>query len=66
MEHNYCFVAKVSPQRHNQVNGLTPITNATSGQSCIVTSTVSQVQSPTQFNVVNNNNRGKLPYYILS
>lgn len=62
MEHNYCFVPRVSPQRNNQINGLAPTTNATSGQSCIISPTVSQVQSPTQYSVVNNNNRGKLPF----
>lgn len=60
MEHNYCIVPKVSPQRTNQINGLTQNINVASGQSCIVSPTVSQLQSQTQYNVVNNNNRGKL------
>lgn len=59
MEHNYCFVPKVSPQRPNQINGLTQTLNVTSGQSCIVSPTVSQLQPQTQYNVINNNNRGK-------
>lgn len=59
MEHNYCFVPRVSPQRINQVNGLTS-TNVTSGQSCIVSPIVSQIKPQTpQYNSVNNNNRGK-------
>ena len=60
VEHNYCFVPRVSPPRINQINGLTPTTNVTSGQSCIVPPTVSQIQPQTQYNVVNNNNKGKL------
>lgn len=63
MEHNYCFFPRVSPQRNNQVNGLTPTLNVNSGQSCIVSPTVPQIQaqipSQTQYNVVTNNNRGK-------
>lgn len=61
MEHNYCFVPKVSPQRNNQVNGLAPTSNVTSGQTCIVSPTVSQ----TQYNVVTNNNRGKLNLFYI-
>lgn len=56
VEHNYCFFPRVSPQRNNQVNGLTPILNVTSGQSCIV-SPGPQIQSQTPYNVTNN--RGK-------
>ncbi|XP_060841669.1 histone-lysine N-methyltransferase set-26 isoform X1 [Rhopalosiphum padi] len=56
VEHNYCFVPRVSPQRANQINGLTSTINVTSGQSCIVSPTVSQIQPQTQYNVVNNNN----------
>lgn len=62
MEHNYCIVPRVSPQRTNQINGLTSTINVTSGQSCIVSPTVSQIQPQTQYNVVNNNNKGKLKY----
>lgn len=59
VEHNYCFVPRVSPPRNNQVNGV--ITqNVSSGQTCIVSPTVSQIQSQPQYNVVSNNNRGKL------
>lgn len=60
MEHNYCFVPKVSPQRNNQVNGLISTQNVSSSQTCIVSPTVSQIQSQTQYNVVTNNNRSKL------
>jgi len=66
VEHNYCFVPKVSPQRTNQINGLTQTLNVTSGQSCIVSPTVSQLQSQTQYNVINNNNRGKYNFLYTS
>lgn len=59
VEHNYCIVPRVSPQRTNQINGLTSTINVTSGQSCIVSPTVSQIQPQTQYNVVNNNNKSK-------
>lgn len=65
VEHNYCFVPRVSPQRNNQnnqVNGLTQTLNVTSGQSCIVSPTVTQIQTQPQYNVVTNNNRGE--YFI--
>jgi len=61
VEHNYCFVPKVLPQKTNPVNGLTPTLNVTSGQSCIVSPspTVTKIQSQPQYSVVTNNNRGK-------
>lgn len=65
VEHSYCFVKRESPQRNNQVNGLTSAQNVTSGQSCIVSPTVSQIQSKTQYNVVHNNNRGKLKLFYI-
>lgn len=55
----------MSPQRTNQINGLAQTLNVTSGQSCIVSPTVSQVQSQPQYNVTNNN-RGKYNYFILN
>lgn len=58
MEHSYCFVPRVSPQRNNQINGLTSTQNVTSVQSCIVSPSVSQVQSKSQYNVTNST-RGK-------
>lgn len=56
----------MSPQRTNQINGLAQTLNVTSGQSCIVSPTVSQVQSQTQYNVVTNNNRGKYNHIIFN
>lgn len=57
----------MSPQRTNQINGLAQTLNVTSGQSCIVSPTVSQAQSQTpQYNVVTNNNRGKYNYFIFN
>lgn len=62
VEHNYCFFPRVSPQRNNQnsqVNGLlTQTLNVTSVPSCIVSPTVTQIQSQPQYNAVINNNRG--------
>lgn len=58
MEHSYCFVPKPLPQKNNQINGLTSTQNFTSGQSSIVSPTVSQVQSKSQYNVTNST-RGK-------
>lgn len=56
MEHNYCIAPRVSPQRIFQVNGSIPKLNVPTGhQTCIVSPTVSKVQTP-QVNVVPVNN----------
>ncbi|XP_050531789.1 uncharacterized protein LOC126900251 [Daktulosphaira vitifoliae] len=61
VEHNYCFVPRLSPPKSNQINGLAPTQSINSSPSCIVSPTTS---TQNVYNITNNNKIVQKPMII--